>query len=47
MEDSQALSTQLSKSEDIAIQSSEDLLQTTKKLSDLKKQLDNLKFSCK
>ena len=47
MEDSQTLSSQLSKSEDIAIQSSEDLLQTTKKLANLKQQLDNLKISCK
>jgi len=47
MEDSQILSTQLSKSEDIAIQSSEDLLQTTQKLSNLKQQLDNLRISCK
>ena len=47
MEDSQALSSQLSKSEDIAIQSSEDLLKTTKKLANLKQQLDNLKVSCK
>ena len=47
MEDSQILSAQLSKSEDIAIQSSEDLLQTTRKLSNLKQQLDNLKISCK
>ena len=36
MEDSQALSSQLSKSEDIAIQSSEDLLQTNSKTSELK-----------
>ena len=47
MENSQLLSSQLSKSEDIAIQSSEDLLQTTKKLSNLKQQLDNLKIACK
>ncbi len=47
MEDSQVLSSQLSKSEDIAIQSSEDLLQTTKKLANLKQQLDNLRISCK
>jgi len=47
IEDSQSLSSQLSKSEDIAIQSSEDLLQTTKKLANLKQQLDNLKVACK
>jgi len=47
MEDSQILSSQLSQSEDIAIQSSEDLLQTTQKLSNLKQQLDNLRISCK
>ena len=47
MEDSQSLSSELSKSEDIAIESSEDLLRTTKKLSDLKQQLDNLLLSCK
>ncbi|MEA3512016.1 MAG: type IV pili methyl-accepting chemotaxis transducer N-terminal domain-containing protein [Campylobacterota bacterium] len=47
MNDSSNLSSQLSKSEDIAIQSTEDLLKTTKKLSDLKKQLDNLLISCK
>ena len=47
MQDSTNLSLQLSKSEDIAIQSTEDLLQTTKKLSDLKQQLDSLLISCK
>lgn len=47
IEDSQTISSQLSKSEDIAIQSSEDLLQTTKKLANLKQQLDNLKIACK
>jgi len=47
MEDSQALSSQLSKSEDIAIQSSEDLLQTTRKLANLKQQLDTLRITCK
>lgn len=47
MNDSSNLSSQLSKSEDIAIQSTEDLLKTTKKLADLKKQLDNLLISCK
>jgi len=47
MEDSQSLSSQLSKSEDIAIQSSEDLLKTTKKLANLKQQLDTLRISCK
>lgn len=47
MEDSQILSSQLSKSEDIAIQTSEDLLQTTQKLSNLKLQLDNLKLACR
>ena len=47
MEDSHTLSSQLSKSEDIAIESSEDLLQTTKKLSHLKQQLDKLKIACK
>jgi len=47
MEDSQSLSSQLSKSEDIAIQSSEDLLKTTKKLANLKHQLDTLRISCK
>ncbi len=46
MQDSTNLSNQLSKSEDIAIQSTEDLLQTTKKLTDLKKQLDSLLISC-
>lgn len=40
--DSQAISSQISRSEDIAIQSSEDLLRTTKKLADLKQQLDSL-----
>jgi len=44
---SQSLSSQLSQSEDIAIQSSEDLIKTTKKLSDLKQQLDNLRLNCK
>ena len=47
IEDSQALSSELSKSEDIAIQSSEDLLQTTKKLANLKQQLDTLRITCK
>jgi len=47
IQDSANLSTQLSKSEDIAIQSSEDLLKTTKKLSELKQQLDTLLISCK
>jgi nitrate/nitrite-specific signal transduction histidine kinase len=47
MEDSQVLSSQLSRSEDIAIQSSEDLLRTTKKLSALKSQLDSLLENCK
>jgi nitrate/nitrite-specific signal transduction histidine kinase len=47
IEDSQALSSQLSQSEDIAIQSSEYLLQTTQKLTNLKLQLDNLKLACK
>jgi len=47
MEDSQALSSQLSKSEDIAIQSSEDLLRTTQKLANLKQQLDSLLITCK
>lgn len=47
IEDSQLISSQLSKSEDIAIQSSEDLLQTTQKLANLKEQLDNLKIACK
>jgi len=47
MEDSQALSSQLSKSEDIAIQSSEDLLRTTQKLANLKQQLDSLRITCK
>ena len=47
IEDSQSLSQQLRKSEDIAIQSYEDLLQTTKKLSNLKLQLDNLLLACK
>lgn len=47
IQDSAKLSSQLSHSEDIAIQSTEDLLKTTKKLSDLKKELDNLLISCK
>ena len=47
IEDSQSLSLELSQSEDIAIQSSEDLIKTTKKLSHLKKQLDSLLFTCK
>jgi|GEM_PF-303342 len=47
MNGSSNLSSQLSKSEDIAIQSTEDLLKTTKKLSDLKQQLDSLLISCK
>ena len=45
--DSTNISTHLSRSEDIAIQSTEDLLQTTKKLSNLKQQLDNLLIICK
>ena len=40
------ISSQLSKSEDIAIQSSEDLLHTTKKLENLKKELDKLLKTC-
>jgi hypothetical protein len=47
MQDSAELSTELSKSEDIAIQSTEELLNTTKKLLDLKNQLDVLRISCK
>ena len=47
IEDSNLLSSELSKSEDIAIQSSESLLQTTKKLNDLKTQLDHLKIAYK
>jgi len=47
LQDSTSLSSQLSMSEDIAIQSSEDLIKTTKKLSDLKEQLDMLLISCK
>ena len=46
MQDSTNISSQISKSEDIAIQSTEDLMQTTKKLTDLKKQLDSLLLSC-
>ena len=41
------ISSQLSISEDMAIQSTEDLLKTTQKLEDLKKQLDNLLATCK
>ncbi|MEA2019763.1 MAG: type IV pili methyl-accepting chemotaxis transducer N-terminal domain-containing protein [Campylobacterota bacterium] len=47
MQDTTDLSSQISKSEDIAIQSSEDLLKTTKKLADLKQQLDSLLISCR
>ena len=45
--DSANISLELSRSEDIAIQSTEDLLKTTKKLSSLKHQLDKLLVSCK
>ncbi|MEA3288647.1 MAG: hypothetical protein U9Q04_00585, partial [Campylobacterota bacterium] len=38
---------QIDKSEDIAIESSENLLKTTKKLNDLKSQLDILLDNCK
>jgi methyl-accepting chemotaxis protein len=41
------VSKQLNRSEDIAIQSTEDLLKTTKKLADLKEQLDSLLTACK
>ena len=44
--DSAKISSQLSKSEDIAIQSAEDLLHTTKKLENLKKELDKLLKTC-
>lgn len=47
MEDTKNLSFQLNKSEDIAIQTSDDLIKTTKKLSNLKQQLDNLKLACR
>ncbi|MEA3498637.1 MAG: type IV pili methyl-accepting chemotaxis transducer N-terminal domain-containing protein [Campylobacterota bacterium] len=40
------IASQLSRSEDIAIQSSEDLLYTTKKLENLKKELDKLLKTC-
>jgi len=46
MQNATELSSQISKSEDIAIQSTEDLLKTTKKLADLKQQLDSLLISC-
>jgi chemotaxis regulatin CheY-phosphate phosphatase CheZ len=41
------LTSRISKSEDIAIQSTEDLMKTTKKLTELKKELDMLLISCK
>ena len=46
-QDSTNLSIQLSKTEDIAIQSTEDLIQTTKKLTELKEQLNFIIISCK
>ncbi len=46
IQDASNISSQLSRSEDIAIQSTEDLIKTTKKLTDLKKQLDSVLLSC-
>ena len=46
IQDSTNISSQLTKSEDIAIQSTEDLLHTTKKLENLKKELDKLLKTC-
>jgi len=46
IQDSANISSQLIRSEDIAIQSSEDLLHTTKKLENLKKELDKLLKTC-
>ena len=47
MEDSSLISNQLDKSEDIALESTENLIKTTKKLQELKKELDHLLISCK
>ncbi len=46
MQDTSNISSQLNRSEDIAIQSTEELIKTTKRLTDLKKQLDTLLTSC-
>jgi len=47
MEDSSMIFSQLDKSEDIALDSTENLLKTTKKLQELKKELDSLILTCK
>ena len=47
IQDVSNVSSQLNRSEDIAIQSTEELIKTTKRLTDLKKQLDILVASCK
>lgn len=47
MENSSAIYSQLDKSEDIALDSTENLLQSTKKLQELKKELDSLILTCK
>ena len=47
MENSSTIINQLDKSEDIALDSTENLLKTTKKLQELKKELDGLILTCK
>ena len=47
MEDSSSIFNQLDKSEDMALDSTENLIQSTKKLQELKKELDSLIISCK
>jgi nitrate/nitrite-specific signal transduction histidine kinase len=47
MENSSAIFNQLDKSEDMALDSTENLMQTTKKLQELKKELDSLILTCK
>lgn len=47
MENSSAVISKLDKSEDIALDSTESLLKTTKKLQDLKTELDSLLLTCK